>query len=122
MEKEKLNPKVVMEAMYYKPLMGIQYYLQELGFSLAKVGLPSPKNTVEVELNETFFYTGIKEESELEAEYETLNADQRTIYNTIINRAGNTEGKFYFIDAPGGTGKTYLLNAIIDKLSSTGKK
>ena len=49
-----------------------------------------------------------------------MNKDQLRIYHTIINAINLKESgeqvNHVFIDAPGGTGKTFLLNAIIRKL------
>lgn len=47
--------------------------------------------------------------------------DQRQAYDIIIDSNDNNKGKFVFIDAPGGTGKTFLNNLLLAKVRSTGK-
>ena len=49
---------------------------------------------------------------------ESLNNAQRSAYEKIINSVQNEniEEKYFFLDGPGGTGKTYLYNAIISRL------
>jgi hypothetical protein len=50
-----------------------------------------------------------------------LTDEQRIVYDSILQRV-NAENQlrpsFHFLDAPGGTGKTFLLNAILDKVRS----
>ena len=50
-----------------------------------------------------------------------LNADQRTIYNTVIQSVENNASECFFIDGPGGTGKTFLYNTILAKVRSHGE-
>ena len=47
-----------------------------------------------------------------------LTNDQKTIYDKIIGSVRDQEPKIYFIDAPGGTGKTFLLNLLLTKVRS----
>lgn len=42
-----------------------------------------------------------------------LNDSQKSIYETIKNQLIQNEGGIFFIDAPGGTGKTFLINLIL---------
>ncbi|GFU70836.1 ATP-dependent DNA helicase [Trichonephila clavipes] len=39
--------------------------------------------------------------------------EQRTAYDTIINAIDNNSCGLYFLDAPGGTGKTFLISIIL---------
>jgi hypothetical protein len=50
-----------------------------------------------------------------------LNDDQRTIYNTITQRVLSGRPGFFFVCGHGGTGKTFLWNAIIASLRSEKK-
>ncbi len=45
-----------------------------------------------------------------------LNPEQRHVYNTILDNIDSREGKVFFLDAPGGTGKTFLLNLLLAKV------
>lgn len=42
--------------------------------------------------------------------------DQRTAYSTIINSAQYQKGGIFFLDAPGGTGKTFVINLLLAKV------
>ncbi|XP_064116564.1 uncharacterized protein LOC135222408 [Macrobrachium nipponense] len=55
--------------------------------------------------------------------HDTLNIEQRHVYDTVVNAIfnGNSEHKIFALSASGGTGKTYLINAIIDFLRSEKK-
>jgi Cdc6-like AAA superfamily ATPase len=50
-----------------------------------------------------------------------LNADQRTVYDTIIGRVYSNSPGFFFVYGHGGTGKTFLWNTIIARLRSEKK-
>jgi hypothetical protein len=58
------------------------------------------------------------------ANVQTMNLDQRAAFDGIINRLSInnvTIHSMFFIDAPGGTGKTYLLNTLSARLRSMNK-
>ncbi|GFV57130.1 ATP-dependent DNA helicase [Trichonephila clavipes] len=42
--------------------------------------------------------------------------EQKDIYNKILQRVELGEGGLFFLDAPGGTGKTFLFNLILAKI------
>ncbi|CAI9734634.1 ATP-dependent DNA helicase [Octopus vulgaris] len=42
--------------------------------------------------------------------------EQRKIYNEILDSVRLNQGKLFFLNAPGGTGKTFLINLILAKL------
>ena len=50
-----------------------------------------------------------------------LTADQREVYEYFCSMVDRNEGGMLFLDAPGGTGKTFLINLILAKLRSEGK-
>lgn len=50
-----------------------------------------------------------------------LNAEQKNLYDKILNSLNTPKRKMFFIDAPGGTGKTFLINLILCKIRSSGK-
>jgi hypothetical protein len=43
-----------------------------------------------------------------------LNKQQKKIFDVISEVVNNRSEHLYFIDAPGGTGKTFLLNVLLD--------
>jgi superfamily II DNA or RNA helicase len=50
----------------------------------------------------------------------TLNIDQRQAYNAIVSAYESGESKNFFIDDPGGTGKTYIENLFLKKIRGNG--
>ncbi|XP_055522853.1 ATP-dependent DNA helicase PIF7-like [Wyeomyia smithii] len=50
-----------------------------------------------------------------------MNAEQRTVYDTIMNAISRLNGGFFFLDAPGGTGKTFLISLILATLGAEHK-
>jgi hypothetical protein len=51
---------------------------------------------------------------------EKLNSDQMFAFNTIMNVINHKERAVFFVDGPGGTGKTFLYRAIMAFLRSRG--
>ncbi|KAK4320910.1 hypothetical protein Pmani_008282 [Petrolisthes manimaculis] len=45
-----------------------------------------------------------------------LHPEQRHAYNCILNSAMGSEGGIFFLDAPGGTGKTFVTNLLLAKV------
>jgi Cdc6-like AAA superfamily ATPase len=56
----------------------------------------------------------------LETQY-VNNIDQQRIFDTIMSAVNLGEKKYFFIDGPGGTGKTTVIKKIITKLRAEGK-
>lgn len=49
----------------------------------------------------------------VEAQLPQLVDEQRNAYDIVMNNVANANGSLLFLDAPGGTGKTYLINLIL---------
>jgi hypothetical protein len=49
---------------------------------------------------------------------ETLNVEQRVGFDLIMNHVDKKVGRVFFVDGPGGTGKTYLYKALLAKVRS----
>lgn len=47
--------------------------------------------------------------------------EQNNVYDTIMLAVAAQQGGFYFLDAAGGTGKTFLISLILAKIRSQGK-
>ncbi|XP_073033758.1 uncharacterized protein [Primulina eburnea] len=52
---------------------------------------------------------------------ERLNAQQRMAFDTIVENIMHNQSKLFFIDGPGGTGKTFLYRSILAHLRKMGK-
>lgn len=106
------------------------HYLQQkfgcLGKSLQDFGLPSPPNEANEHIpNNTHImiernYHELEQlESAIQRE-DMLNEDQRNVYNFVCRCVDSNTSEMIFIDAPGGTGKTFLINTILSKVRGTG--
>ncbi|KAG2217963.1 hypothetical protein INT45_001397 [Circinella minor] len=51
-----------------------------------------------------------------------FNNDQQNVFDNVCNalQRPNTEPKVYFVDGPGGTGKTYIFNALLEHVRCEG--
>ena len=47
-----------------------------------------------------------------------LTPDQNTVYNNVIDSVNTNSGKAFFLNAPVGTGKTFLINLSLAKIRS----
>jgi late competence protein required for DNA uptake (superfamily II DNA/RNA helicase) len=61
-------------------------------------------------------YDSDKMKEYVELNEQLLNADQRAIYNEVVLHLDENKGGIIFIDAPGGTGKTFLINLLLAKI------
>jgi len=50
--------------------------------------------------------------------YQLMNVDQKKVFDDIVYAYERKEHKIFFIDAPGGTGKTFVENAILARIRS----
>jgi hypothetical protein len=51
----------------------------------------------------------------------SLNNEQRAAFDEIISAIDSAQGRVFFVDGPGGTGKTYLYKALLAKIRSQNK-
>lgn len=112
-------------------LRWIQQKLQLNGFDMeTNFGLPAPNFALISELFEA--EVGILNEN-LRSDArrlgkglkDQLNVDQRAIFDEIITCTNNIDSnvpRLFFLDGPGGTGKTFLFYTIINELEGQGKK
>ncbi|PPQ82287.1 hypothetical protein CVT25_008437 [Psilocybe cyanescens] len=108
-------------------LQAMEKILGDSGHSLANFpGMPQPQQdwtalTLNPLIAEQLNYNRDAERTELDARLPTLNDDQRAAYTRIIESIEREEGKIFFLNGPGGTGKTYVYNTICAKIRSEGK-
>lgn len=90
--------------------------------SLFHLGLPAPTSNTGILMNRKLIrekqYNVVQLQEYVEAQKQLLIGDQKHAYNTIIQQIGSGRGGIYFLDAPGGTGKTFLLNLILATVRS----
>ena len=96
------------------------------GKGLEYYGLPEPKRSKPVkdiphELSREKNYDKAKLTSFIQENEGKLIEDQMKAYTMITEDVSKNKGGQYFIDAPGGTGKTFLLNLILAKIRKDDK-
>ncbi|XP_050222183.1 uncharacterized protein LOC126672278 [Mercurialis annua] len=102
----------------------IQKHLQSMGKDIQNYDLPRiPENQAQ---HRSKNIREIEEELAVEIPAEdidaanNLNREQTYAYNTILDRAKSNTSGVFFVDGPGGTGKTFLYKAILAKIRSSG--
>lgn len=88
------------------------------GKSLTDFGLPKPQYNGELStdvVKELNYDTKALQEY-IDQMIPRLIPEQKQIFNTILQRVKKEEGGLFFLDAPGGTGKTFLLNLLLAEI------
>ncbi len=89
-----------------------------VGKTLQQLGINSPIRTDTNPLNREILreqnYNTIDLHGRVSRDYPTLVPDQKVAYDQIKDLVHNNAGGIVFLDAPGGTGKTFLLNLLLD--------
>jgi hypothetical protein len=105
-------------------LLDIQDMLQSMGKDISSFPLPE----IEGSFNATSCQTReIVEESMIDLNPEhvhlasSLNPEQMVAYNEILSGVECENGGVFFLDGPGGMGKTFLYKALLAKVRSEGK-
>ena len=95
----------------------IQNKLRTLSKSLDDYGLPPPRvvdNRIHnAEIATELQYNLQSERDQVEVKEPLLTIEQREIYDHVLRCYENNEHSMVFIDAPGGTRKTFLTNFIL---------
>lgn len=112
-------------AMYNQALIYLEdKVITMVGKSLTQLqsGLPLPHRSVDSPLTWDMFHaTNYNPEQLAKEVLETLpllSPDQTVAFQTIVNSVERETGKLIFLNAPGGTGKTYLINLLLAKVRS----
>jgi len=123
---------------YELALAGIQRILESLDSSLCAIGLPVPDDihrlvimSVDVESGayhereEARSIERRRLEEEVEALISSLNTRQRQVFDSVFAELTSPSSTcerpdMFFVDGPGGTGKTYLFNTIARKAELLG--
>ena len=94
--------------------------LEEHGKRLSDYNLPEPTTYGREVEHELQRWVPVSQELAARAftAYETFNTEQRIIFDEIISAATNDRPLLLFVDGKAGVGKTFLINAVCDKLRS----
>lgn len=93
--------------------------------SLVQLGMPSPDRAItdifNLEIQREQQYDANELNTFVQLNAPKLNNEQKYAYDTIIQAVNDKQGGIFFIDAPGGTGKTFLISLILASERSKGK-
>lgn len=93
--------------------------------ALGQLGLPTPDRAihdlVDRELQREHQYDPNELPTFVNFNVPKLNDHQRHVYDTIMQAVNNQTGRLYFLDASGGTGKTFVLSLILAAIRSQQK-
>lgn len=109
------------DEIYNKCLLLIEDAVLSLGGqNLKHYGLPQP-NRSNVDLENREYMREINYDTEVLEEVVSCNEtnltdEQLAVYKQVLNSVESGQGKFFFLDAPAGTGKTFLINLLLTKI------
>uniref|UniRef100_UPI00358E883F uncharacterized protein n=1 Tax=Myxine glutinosa TaxID=7769 RepID=UPI00358E883F len=116
------NPGVDIDfncAIYNQALIELEKHLIVYGTTMANCGMPQPENSIEGMAQELLRETNYNMEeltTFVEQNVPRMVEDQQQAFTSILKSVDDDAGKIFFLDAPGGTGKTFLINIILAKV------
>ncbi|XP_073359734.1 uncharacterized protein [Aegilops tauschii subsp. strangulata] len=105
-------------------LLDIRGMLQSMGKDIVDFALPSIDGAfdpTEGEAREVIEETTVECDMDDTKLVSSLNLEQRAAYDEILTAVERGDGGVFFVDGPGGTGKTFLYRAMLAKVRSQGK-
>ncbi|XP_019097480.1 PREDICTED: ATP-dependent DNA helicase PIF1-like [Camelina sativa] len=108
-------------------LLEIEKILQQHDKTLADFpDMPLPDKEMMKELNNSYLieelgYDEDEQQTEHDRLFGSLNQEQRMVFDGVMDSLENGDGIFFFLNGPGGTGKTYLYTTLITKLRAMKK-
>ena len=109
------------EFAYNKALLEIQDILFTHGCTMQQFELPIPipderMDNIPMDLRVQLNYNINRCKAACEQSYATMNRYQQPLFDELKECVdnNNSEGKYFFIDAPGGAGRTFLFNALLN--------
>lgn len=112
--------------MYNEALIALEdLCLAISGRALGQLGMIAPnrpqRDLVDRELQREQQYNSADLQTFVNSNLRKLNAHQKIVFDTIMQAVQNNTGGFYFLDAPGGTGKTFVISLILADIRSQRK-
>ena len=109
------------DSIYNKALVDIEDKVMNItNLTLDKYGLPTTNREENDSLSRELLRELNYDEAELCSAIETqepaLTEDQSQALKVVMDSVSSKKGRFLFLDAPGGTGKTFLTNLILAKI------
>ncbi|XP_063974372.1 uncharacterized protein LOC135161043 [Diachasmimorpha longicaudata] len=111
------------DEMYNEALIAIEdLCIVIANLPLSNFGMDSPNRTasdlMNTEMNRELQYSTVKMVAIVARNVPLMNEEQRTIYDRIMLAVSAGQGGFFFLDAPGGTGKTFVISLIVAEMRS----
>jgi len=138
--KESLTEDILIQARKRNPGMTLDYTpdmfnqtliiledkaLGLIGKDLKQLGLPTPQRILGDRLSREMLRETSYDLNDLNkymsANEPLLVVDQRAAYNAILDRINRKAGGIIFLDAPGGTGKTFVINLLLTTIRQQSK-
>ena len=98
-------------------LMDLSYLFEAAGKSLTELGLPEPvnmpTNIVPREIRDEIYENVEELQGQTDDAMSKLNTEQRIVFDTVKEAIDGGQGGVFHIDAPGGTGKTFVLTTLL---------
>nr|KAJ0223153.1 hypothetical protein LSAT_V11C200065140 [Lactuca sativa] len=104
-------------------LIDIRVFLESMSKKLSDYDLPKVSEHIDLQSRG---YREVQEEYSINVEYEdlhardSLNPDQKFAYDEIMRHVDQNIPGVFFIDGPGGTGKTFLYKALLANIRACG--
>ncbi len=121
---DKNEQQTLNEEIYNEALLQISYFLTFQNTTLEIFGIKTPphsKNSQTLcnEIRQERNYDIQKYKQLCEENVALMNIEQKDVYDQVIDSIyNNGSQKLYFLDAPGGTGKTFLCNTLLSFVRS----
>lgn len=90
--------------------------ITEKDLSLFGMSRPQRARVVSTDLVHESEYDIASLQQQIQESIPQLNSEQRLVFDKVVQRVESGEGGLFFLDAPGGTGKTYLLNLLLAQI------
>ena len=84
-----------------------------------KLPVPNTQSPVNHALARELCYDNMELSEYIAESTSKLNHGQRAVYETVMESVNNNKANMFFIDAPGGTGKTFVLQLLLAKIRAT---
>ncbi|XP_074097687.1 uncharacterized protein LOC141526552 [Cotesia typhae] len=124
MERESRDVELIVDIVYNQCLILLENIITSMsGKSLLEFGLPEPLREQSNVINNRQYINELAYDvsqliEAVSVGVSKLNDDQKQVYDEVLNSIDSNSGKLFFLDAPGGTGKTFLINLLLAKIRS----
>jgi ATP-dependent DNA helicase PIF1 len=117
-EDNEIRDQVQVSNAYNSALHGIQNILKQHGMSCFDIGLPVPIGNSDGYRDPNLDFDIEEELRYVDLQIPMLNHRQKLAYDKIMKAVSddNESERFIYLDGPGGSGKTFLINAILSKV------